>query len=206
MGNVWGERKTIKQIIREQKRINNRSIRDLDRELNRVKREQKKAQNEMKRLAKQGQMQAVKHLAKDIVRMKQSETNFIKLKAELRSLSAAMDSMAATAQLQKCMTNVSRTLGMLSNQVKLPELQAALMKYQIESEKMEMKQDMINDALDDAMDADSDAEDELVQKVLDEVGLQLNDDLVDAPAKAKQPAEEDVVDDNLQQRLNNLKR
>ena len=123
MGNVWGDKKTVKQIIREQKRINNRSIRELDRELNRIKREQKKAQNEMKRLAKQGQMQAVKHLAKDIVRMKDSETKFIKLKAELRSLSAQMDNMAATAQLQKAMKNVSRTLGTLSNQIKLPELQ-----------------------------------------------------------------------------------
>lgn len=123
MGNVWGDKKTVKQIIREQKRINNRSIRELDRELNRIKREEKKAQQEMKRLAKQGQMQAVKHLAKDIVRMKQSETKFIKLKAELRSLSAQMDNMAATAQLQKAMKNVSRTLGTLANQIKLPELQ-----------------------------------------------------------------------------------
>ena len=123
MGNVLGDKKTIKQIIREQKRINNRSIRELDRELNRIKREQKKAQNEMKRLAKQGQMQAVKHLAKDIIRMKDTETKFIKLKAELRSLSAQMDSMAATAQLQKAMKNVSRTLGTMANQIKLPELQ-----------------------------------------------------------------------------------
>ena len=123
MGNILGEKKTLKQIIREQKRINNRSIRELDRELNRIKREEKKAQNEMKRLAKQGQLVAVKHLAKDIVRMKNSETNFIKLKAELRSLSAQLDNMAATAQLQKAMKNISRIMGTLSNQIKLPELQ-----------------------------------------------------------------------------------
>lgn len=206
MGNILGDKKTVKQIIREQKRINNRSIRELDRELNRIKREQKKAQNEMKRLAKQGQMQAVKHLAKDIIRMKDSETKFIKLKAELRSLSAQMDSMAATAQLQKAMKNVSRTLGTMANQIKLPELQAALQKYQMESEQMEMKQDMINDALDDALDQDSDAEDELIQKVMDEVGLDFNSGLVDAPMAKKEEVVEDQVDDDLQKRLNNLKR
>jgi len=43
MGNILGDKKTVKQIIREQKRINNRSIRELDRELNRIKREQKKS-------------------------------------------------------------------------------------------------------------------------------------------------------------------
>ena len=77
----------------------------------------------MRRLAKQGQMEAVRHLAKDIVRMKQTQTQFIKLKSELRSLSAQMETMAATSQLQTAMKNVSKTLGMVSNQIKLPELQ-----------------------------------------------------------------------------------
>merc|ERR1712083_1068743 len=111
-----------------------------------------------------------------------------------------------TAQLQKAMKNVSRTLGTMANQIKLPELQAALQKYQIESEQMEMKQDMINDALDDALDQDSDAEDELIQKVMDEVGLDFNSNLVDAPMQKKEEVAEDQVDDDLQKRLNNLKR
>merc|ERR1711948_110905 len=115
------------------------------------------------------------------------------------------DQMAATAQLQKAMKNVSRTLGTMSKQIKLPELQAALQKYAIESEQMEMKQDMINDALDDALDQDSDAEDELIQKVMDEVGLDFNEKLVDAPMQKKQEDVEDQqVDDDLQKRLNNL--
>merc|ERR1712186_45435 len=117
-----------------------------------------------------------------------------------------MDSMAATAQLQKAMKNVSRTLGTMGNQIKLPELQAALQKYQMESEQMEMKQDMINDALDDALDQDSDEEDELIQKVMDEVGLDFNEKLVDAPMQKEEEVVEDQVDDDLQKRLNNLKR
>ncbi|ETO20485.1 charged multivesicular body protein 2a [Reticulomyxa filosa] len=161
----------------------------------------------MRRLAKEGQIQAVRHLAKDIVRMKDNQTKFIKLKAELRSLSAQMDSMAATAQLQKSMRSVSRTMGMVANQIKLPELQASLQKYAMESEKMEMKQDMINEAMDDVMEHDTDDEDELIQKVMDDVGLEWNEKLVDAPAKEKQQEEkEDEVDTDLQARLNNLKR
>jgi len=206
MGNVFGDKKTVKQIIREQKRINNRSIRDLDRELNRIKREEKKAENEMKRLAKQGQMAAVKHLAKDIVRMRDTQTKFIKLKSDLRSLSIAMDSMAATQQLQTAMKNVARTMAMVSHQVKLPELQAALQKYQMEAEKMEMKQEMISDAMDDALEHDSDDEEELVQQVMDSIGLDLNEKLVDAPKKDKEEEVEDPMNTDLQARLNNLKR
>lgn len=69
-----------------------------------------------------------------------------------------------------------------------------------------MKQDMINDALDDALDADSDAEDELIAKVMDEVGLDINDGLKTADNKLPQQEEPQQVDDDLQKRLNNLKR
>ena len=65
---------------------------------------------------------------------------------------------------------------------------------------------MIDDALDDALDRDDDAEDELIQKVMDEVGLDFNEQLVDAPAQKKDDVVEDEVDKDLQQRLNNLKR
>jgi len=160
----------------------------------------------MKRLAKQGQMAAVKHLAKDIVRMRDTQTKFIKLKSDLRSLSIAMDSMAATQQLQTAMKNVARTMAMVSHQVKLPELQAALQKYQMEAEKMEMKQEMISDAMDDALEHDSDDEEELVQQVMDSIGLDLNEKLVDAPKKDKEEEVEDPMNTDLQARLNNLKR
>lgn len=74
-------------------------------------------------MAKMGQTVAVRTLAKDIVRMKETQTRFIKLKAELRSLSAAMDSMAATSQMQKAIGSVARTMAMVSAHVSLPELQ-----------------------------------------------------------------------------------
>jgi len=50
---------------------------------------------------------------------------------------------------------------------------------------MEMKQDMINDAIDDAMDNDEEDEDELIAKIMDDIGLDLNEKLVDAPMKKK---------------------
>jgi len=72
--------------------------------------------------------------------------------------------------------------------------------------KMEMKQEMINEAMDDVMEHDSDEEDELIQKVMDDVGLEWNEKLVDAPSKQKTEEKEDeAVDSDLQARLNNLK-
>ena len=95
MGVLFSNPKTLKQVIREQKRVNNRAIRSLDREIRTMDREMKKAQKDMKKLAEEQQMNAVKILAKDYMRMQQSRTRFIELKAQLRSLSSQMEVMHA---------------------------------------------------------------------------------------------------------------
>ena len=207
--NWFGEKKTVKQVIREQKRINNRSIRQLERELNKIRREQKKNENEMKRLAKQGQLTAVRHLAKDIVRMRATEANFIKLKCELQSLSHQMDTMIANKQLIESMKNISKIMPTLNRQIKLPELQRIMQKFDEEQQKMSLKQEIIDDTMDNAFDHDEDAEDELVAKVLDEIGIEMETNLENVPNKQlkqeEQQINDDDIDKDLQNRLNSLK-
>merc|ERR1719489_443247 len=101
----------------------------------------------MKKAAKEGQLEAVRTMAKDIVRMKQTETRFVKLKAELRSLSAEMETMSATHSMQKSMKGVSKAMEKCSKFISLPDLQRAIHQYQMESEKMSMKQEMVSDAM-----------------------------------------------------------
>merc|ERR1719273_1102442 len=103
--------------------------------------------------------------------------------------------MSATHQMQNAMQGVSKAMVKCSKFISLPQLQESIRKYQMESEKMSMKQEMVSDAMDDAFDQDSDAEDELVQKVMDEMTLDLREDLVDAPSKKKEVVEEKQDDD-----------
>ena len=81
----------------------------------------------MKRLAKQGQMQAVKYMAKDIVRMRKHR-QFCKIKCELSSLSRSMDTMQANKQLMDSMKNISKIMPIINKQINLPELQAIMRK------------------------------------------------------------------------------
>eukprot|EP01083_Nonionella_stella_P089432 249517_1 len=208
MGNeLFGEKKTTKQIIREQNRINNRSIRELDRSLNNMKQQEKKDQIEMKRLAKQGQMAAIKATAKNIVRMRQHQNKIVKLRCELRSVSHQMDSMQANAQLMKAMKNVSQIMPQINKQMQLPELQKVMQQYDQEQMNMQIKQEMVDDAMEMALDHDSDDENELIQQVLDEIGIEVDQGLDDAP-KNKLKADEQMALDNadkdLQNRLNAL--
>jgi len=201
-------------MIREQKRINRRSITQLNRQVNQLRREEQKAAVEMKRLAKQGQKGAVKQMARDVVRLRKSQDRFLKLRSDVESLNSAMTNAAATQKLQLAMKNVSKTMALVSNQIKLPELQESLRKYQMEAQKMEMNQEMMDDAMDNALEHDDDEEDELVEKVLEEIGLDITGALVDAPKKkiTQQDAadEKEEMDEpemhQLRARLDNLRR
>mmetsp|Transcript_21259 Transcript_21259/g.43568 ORF Transcript_21259/g.43568 Transcript_21259/m.43568 type:complete len:81 (+) Transcript_21259:310-552(+) len=64
MGNLFGKEKPLKEVLRENKRMINRAVRELDREKVALEREEKRLQIEIKKAAKENQMGAVKIMAK----------------------------------------------------------------------------------------------------------------------------------------------
>jgi len=64
MGNILGRDKPLKEVLRENKRMINRAIRELDREKTGLEREEKRLTIEIKKAAKENQMQSVKIMAK----------------------------------------------------------------------------------------------------------------------------------------------
>jgi len=64
MGNILGRDRPLKEVLRENKRMINRAVRELDREKKEMEREEKRLTIEIKKCAKEGQMGAVKIMAK----------------------------------------------------------------------------------------------------------------------------------------------
>ena len=63
MGNVWSQ-KPLKEVMRENKRMITRAIRELDREKTGLEREEKRLTMEIKKAARENQMSSVKVMAK----------------------------------------------------------------------------------------------------------------------------------------------
>merc|ERR1712226_1285562 len=127
-------------------------------------------------MAKQGQMDAVKIMAKDLVRSRRYVKKFMLMRANIQ----ALKSQSAMAQAMK---GVTKAMGNMNKQMKMPEIQKIMMEFEKQSEIMDMKGEMMEDAIDDVM-GDEDEEEEsdaIVAQVLDELGLQLNDKLGDVP-------------------------
>merc|ERR1719219_1533022 len=85
--------------------------------------------------------------------------------------------------MANAMKGVTKAMGSMNKQMKLPEIQKIMMEFEKQSEIMDMKGEMMEDAIDDVMGDEDDEEesDAIVNQVLDELGLQLNDKLGDVP-------------------------
>ncbi len=209
MGNVFGEQKTMKEIIREQKRMVERSVRGLERDRQSLERDEKKLITDIKKAAKQNQMKSVKIMAKDLVRIRKHQEKFVNLTAQLRAISLQMTALSSTHAITESMKKVTKSMAKLNQKVKLPELQKIMGEFAKQMELMEMREEMMGDAIDDAMEEEGDEKEEelIVNQVLDEIGISLNEGLVDAPGKKiEQPEIKEKKDEEkeLEARFNKL--
>merc|ERR1712039_451626 len=160
-------------------------------------------------MAKQGQMDAVKIMAKDLVRTRRYVKKFMLMRANIQAVSLKIQTLKSQNAMAQAMKGVTKAMMNMNKQMKLPEIQKIMQEFEKQSEIMDMKEEMMNDVMDDA----------IVTQVLDELGLQLGDQLsgVNAPsgsiatgaAGGKVPvaagAEADA-DADLAARLENLRR
>ncbi|KAJ9190375.1 hypothetical protein P3X46_001587 [Hevea brasiliensis] len=223
MSFLFGKRKTPAELLRENKRMIDKSIREIERERQGLQAQEKKLIVEIKKNAKQGQMGAVRVMAKDLIRTRHQIEKFYKLKSQLQGVALRIQTLKSTQAMGEAMKGVTKAMGQMNRQMNLPSLQKIMQEFERQNEKMEMVTEVMGDAIDDALEGDAEEEEteELVNQVLDEIGIDINNELVNAPSAAvSAPAaknkvaqaestgthEESGIDDDLQARLDNLRR
>ncbi|CRK98494.1 CLUMA_CG011851, isoform A [Clunio marinus] len=232
---LFGKKMTPDEMLRKNQRALNKAMRDLDRERMKMEQQEKKVIADIKKLAKDNQMDAVKIMAKDLVRTRRQSRKFMLMKANIQAVSLKIQTLKSQNTMAQAMKGVSRAMMNMNRQMNMPQIQQILHEFEKQSEIMDMKEEMINDAIDDAMEDEGDEEesDAVVSQVLDELGLQLTDQLSGLPQASgslavsgvKQPQAAAVgaggaggsggaaaatptsdADDELQKRLDNLRR
>eukprot|EP01126_Amoeba_proteus_P020019 TRINITY_DN2046_c0_g2_i6.p2 TRINITY_DN2046_c0_g2~~TRINITY_DN2046_c0_g2_i6.p2 ORF type:complete len:126 (+),score=42.27 TRINITY_DN2046_c0_g2_i6:462-839(+) len=117
------------------------------------------------------------------------------------------------------MKGVTRAMVRMNRQINLPALQQIMMEFEKQSQIMDMKEEVISDTMEEMWESDGEEEetDEIVNQILDEIGINLKSELVNAPSKQMKAAvttpsqmaaaaAADVDEDRiLQDRLNNLR-
>ncbi|XP_004287606.1 PREDICTED: vacuolar protein sorting-associated protein 2 homolog 1-like isoform 1 [Fragaria vesca subsp. vesca] len=180
MSFIFGKRKTPAELLRENKRMLDKSIREIERERGSLQAQEKKLIAEIKKSAKQGQMGAVRVMAKDLVRTRHQIEKFYKLKSQLQGVSLRIQTLKSTQAMGEAMKGVTKAMGQMNRQMNLPSLQKIMQEFERQNEKMELTTEVMGDAIDDALEGDEEEEetDDLVNQVLDEIGITVNQEVI----------------------------
>ncbi|KAH7441862.1 hypothetical protein KP509_03G059200 [Ceratopteris richardii] len=200
-----------------------KSIREIERERQGLQAQEKKLIAEIKKAAKQNEMGAVRVMAKDLVRTRHQITKFYGLKSQLQGVSLRIQTMKSTQSMAEAMKGVTKAMRQMNRRMSLPAIQKIMQEFERQNERMEMTMEVMGDAVDDAMEGDEEEEEteELVNQVLDEIGIDLDSQLVNAPAASAEPTrvpaskvpqasaangDDSGLDSELQARLDNLRK
>ncbi len=180
---------TLEEQMRANKRMINKSVRELDRERNALVTQEKKIIADIKAAAKNNQIKSVKIMAKNLVRNRSYQTKFYEMKSHLQGVQMRMQTIKSTEAMARSMAGATKAMTSLSKQLNLPSLTAILQEFQAETEKLGITQEVMGDTIDEVMGevGDLDQEEMVVNQVLDEIGIDANSLLADAP-KGKLPA------------------
>merc|ERR1719195_2617970 len=107
-------------------------------------------------MAKQGQMDAVKIMAKDLVRTRRYVKKFMLMRANIQAVSLKIQTLKSQNAMAQAMKGVTKAMMNMNKQMKLPEIQKIMQEFEKES-------------------------DAIVSQVLDELGLQMGDQISGLP-------------------------
>ncbi len=147
MNSLFGSKMTPDQMLRKNQRMLNKAMRESDRERISMERQEKKIILDIKKMAKDGQMDAVKVMAKDLVRTRRYIKKFILMKANMQGVSLKMQTLKSQNAMAQSMAGVTRAMGQMNRQMKLPQVQKIMQEFEKQSEMIDMKEDMLNDVI-----------------------------------------------------------
>lgn len=136
---LFGRRKTPEELLRQNQRALNRAMRELDRERQKLETQEKKIIADIKKMAKQGQMDAVRIMAKDLVRTRRYVRKFVLMRANIQAVSLKIQTLKSNNSMAQAMKGVTKAMGTMNRQLKLPQIQKIMMEFERQAEIMDMK-------------------------------------------------------------------
>ena len=143
--------------------------------------QEKRLVADIKKSAKAGQVGAARIKAKDLVRTRRYVAKFYQMRTQLQAVSLRIQTVRSNEQMVQSMKGATCLLAGMNRGMNMPALSRIAAEFERENELMDQRQEVMDDAIDDAMEDDEEESDEILNQVLDEIGVDLNQQLADAP-------------------------
>ncbi|CAF1554685.1 unnamed protein product, partial [Adineta steineri] len=169
------DKRTPHEIAKEQSRAISTQIRQekrqLDRQINQSDREIQRLSTDIRKHALNNNKDALRTLAKAIVKIKHDKSHLYSAKANLDTIDNAVKNQLTNVKLTGIMQKSSEIAHSLAELMKVEQFQSISEQFSKELIKMGIMGEMMNETMDAAMDNNDLEEetDEEVNKVLDEV-------------------------------------
>merc|ERR1712037_773482 len=100
MSFLFGKKKTPAQMMRENQRLLQRAMRDLDRERAAMEKQEQKIIADIKKMAKKNEMGTVKIMAKDLVRTRNTCKKFMLMRANIQGVTENDDDQISACHVR----------------------------------------------------------------------------------------------------------
>jgi len=165
--------------------------RGIDREVTRLKREEQKCEAAIKAAAKKpGGTENAKALARSLLQIRSQIERLSKVSSRVGSAAMSVQMAGTTATLAGTMASTAAVMGNLNKQMDQQNVAQVMHQFSQQQDEMELKEQVMDDAfecLDN--DADWEAEDETLSMVMDELGLEVAEQMKQAPKGAAAASE-----------------
>ncbi|XP_043986757.1 charged multivesicular body protein 2Ba [Gambusia affinis] len=181
------KKKTVDDVIKEQSKELRSTQRQITRDRAALEKQEKQMELEIKKMAKSGNKEACKILAKQLVQLRKQKNRTYAVSSKVTSMSTQTKVMNSQMKMAGAMSTTAKTMQAVNKKMDPQKTLKTMQDFQKENMKMGMTEDMINDTLDDIFDESGDEEEsqDIVNQVLDEIGIEISGKMVRAPAAGK---------------------
>jgi len=166
---LFGKPPTPEEVVKKWKRELKKEERTLERTIHSIDMEENKVKVEIKNLAKKGDKNNVKTLAKELIRSRKAKEKLFNSRAQLHSVSMQLTSNLAMLKMGQTLAKSTQVMTYMNQLVRMPQLNAVMMAMAREMQKAGMIDEMIDDVMEDPeVDEEADTE---VDKIVDELTM-----------------------------------
>ncbi|XP_005180868.1 charged multivesicular body protein 2b-B [Musca domestica] len=205
--NLFGKKPTLKEQQRENDRNLRKATRDIERERRKLEEEEKKLEQEIKKNAAQGNKDACRILAKQLVEIRKQKARTYAANSKITSIGYQNKNMGTNVALTEAMSTTAQTMSNMNKIMKPEAIAANVRNFQQANMKMEMTDEMINDTLDDMLNESGDEEESnaIVNQVLDEIGIEISGKMSNIPSTGSAELEDQRTDKDIAAQLAKLR-
>lgn len=181
----FGKPKTLEDKVKEHRKLIIQAKRELGKESSHLQREEPKLKNDVRTQAKKGTKRSIERAAKSLVRNRAQVERIHGMIHRLEDFNEMLRTVKNQELMVKSMVNLTRLMVQMDQMVSLPAFSDVVVVMRQQTDDLNQKQDLIDSTMDkmfEDTDPDQMETTDIVNSVMHELGISLENSLVETPS------------------------